>query len=149
MILAALERGVKDRESPRYVEVVPLVDDLLRARAAFGDTLRVGRPSCRDQSCSWAAEVDSASAEMERARNPTHSAIALRRAATAGDSESAMDSQESGQVDSGMRCQPPVSDELHRVRKRHQTARVTLAVEATPRRRWVSNASSTDTRMTG
>jgi hypothetical protein len=56
---------------------------------------------------SSAREVNRASFEVERARDATHSAVALRRAATAGDSDSRTDSQEAHEVAGGVISESP------------------------------------------
>jgi len=75
---------------PGYVEVVPLLDDLFRAGAAVCDALCAGRSLRRRSKAGWAHNVDSASFEVERVRLPTHSPIALRRAAAGGNNQSRM-----------------------------------------------------------
>lgn len=132
--------------SPGDVKVIPFVDDFLRARASFGDTLRVGRSSSCDKSRSWSDEIDSASLEMERAWAPTNSAVALSSAATAADTESGMDAQKAEQVESSMWRQPPFGRQRHRVL--HQMENRVRAEAARPRRRCVSNASSTQPLVT-
>lgn len=129
--------------SPGDVEVIPFVDDFLRSGAAGRDTLRVGRPSSEENSRSWSDDVDSASLEVERARDATHSAVALSSAATAGDTETRNGPQESAGVQGGMWRQPP--DPLRFLgRELHPThaPQTTRADALTPRERIVSGASS-------
>jgi hypothetical protein len=54
-----------------------------------------------------AGGVDGAAGEVERARVSTHLAVAHRRAATAGESESRMATQESEDVLTGVRTEAP------------------------------------------
>lgn len=91
------------------MEVVPFVDDLLRARTAVGDTLRVGRSSDRDSARSCDCEIDSASREVVRARHAANSAVALRSTPSRRDTNSRMDGQETVQVESSMGRQPPLA----------------------------------------
>lgn len=96
-----------DQRSEGDVEVVVLEDDFLRAGARRRDTDRVGRCSTCSKSCSCSDEVCSASLEVERARDATHSAIALRTAPTGADVKSWNHSEELGDVQGGMRGQLP------------------------------------------
>jgi hypothetical protein len=64
--------------------MVALVQDFFRAGAAVGDTLRLRRSGSVPEDLATPSEVDSASAEVERARDATNSAIALSRAPTGG-----------------------------------------------------------------
>lgn len=53
-------------------------------------------------------EIDSAASEVERARAPTNNAVALNRAATGGNNQFRMSSQEALQVETSMCRQPPL-----------------------------------------
>jgi hypothetical protein len=64
--------------------MVSLVYTLLRSGASGRDPLSPGREERRSERRAIAAEVSSASPEVERARDATHSAIALRSAETGG-----------------------------------------------------------------
>lgn len=77
------------------------------ASARRTDSRRSGVPGGRVEVCRAADDVDSASCEVERARCATHSAIALRSAATAGDSEAATVTHDVGDVQGSVMSQSP------------------------------------------
>lgn len=123
--------------------MVSLVYHLFGSGAPRADPLRSsgGGSSCTESAI--ARDVDSAASEVERARDPTHSAVALSSAATAGDTETRNGPQESAGVQGGMWRQPP--DPLRFLgRELHPThaPQTTRADALTPRERIVSGASS-------
>ena len=128
------------------MEVVALLYDFLRSGAVRTDALDpcdVRRSGKRR----WAAnEIDRAASEVPRARDATHSAVALRRAATAGDTEPRNGSHEHANVQSGVSIQPPavrpVRLPTRRAQGRHYRVQVVRAVERGPRERCVSKALS-------
>ena len=87
------------------MEVVYLGDHVLRSCAPGGDPLCLRRSGSSPERYPTASDVDCAALEVERARDATHSAVALRSAATAGDSEVRMDCQKPVGVQSGMWCE--------------------------------------------
>lgn len=82
--------------------MVALVYDLFGSGASVGDALGARRSGSSDKECPTAREVDSASSEVVRARDATHSAIALRTAPTGGRSEARMSGKEAASVEQGM-----------------------------------------------
>lgn len=70
--------------SPGDVQVIALVYDFLRSGAPGGNTLRPGDFRTMSDRLATACEVESASPEVERARDATHRAIALNRAPAGG-----------------------------------------------------------------
>jgi hypothetical protein len=64
--------------------VVGLEEDFLGPGTASGHALGSGGRCCGASGSGGTSEVDSATPEMERARDATHSAVALRRAPTGG-----------------------------------------------------------------
>lgn len=131
------------------MDVVAFVDDLFRPRAPRRDALGVDRGDDRRSSAGWDHKVDCTASEVERAFDATHSAVALRSAATAGDNDSRMDSQETQEVLSGMCIEtPPPFERALRVRLLMGHGNTNLVVATGPRRRCVSKASSTHPRTT-
>jgi hypothetical protein len=76
------------------MKVIALHQDFRRACTARCAARRSGMPGGVVKASSIADEVDCAAREVLRALDATHSAIALRSAATAGDSDSRIVSQE-------------------------------------------------------
>jgi hypothetical protein len=66
------------------VDVIALVDHFLWSGTCGGDTLGGCVPGESSESVTAACEVSRASAEVVRALDATHSAIALRRAPAGG-----------------------------------------------------------------
>jgi hypothetical protein len=80
--------------------------DFFRARAAGRDALRSGVAGGVTESGSGGmSEVTSATCEVPRARDATHSAIALNRAAAADQTEGGINVKKSACVQSGMWCE--------------------------------------------
>jgi hypothetical protein len=110
--------------------VVPFVDDFLRPGAVRADPLGSGEPLER---CTLATRDDNiccSSREMERARAATHRAVALRRAATAGDNSVRELAKASGKVQGGMLSQSPLPlnfTTLHASRLAQKPGRRSLA----------------------
>jgi hypothetical protein len=72
------------RLSPRNVQVVSFVYDFFRATASRSNSACEGVSVTTDDRLTASREVESAACDVERALDPTHSAIALRRAPTGG-----------------------------------------------------------------
>jgi hypothetical protein len=75
---------------PGDVEVVALKDHFLGSGTPGCDSLGSGGCACSRESDTAACDVDRASSEVVRARDATHSPVALRRAATGGNNQSRM-----------------------------------------------------------
>jgi hypothetical protein len=86
-----------------------LYEALLGSCASGGDALCTCELLGSAEQIKAACEVHCAACEVVRARDATHSAVALRSAATAGDTESRNGCQEAGEVQGSMWCQSPRS----------------------------------------
>lgn len=101
--------------SPREVNVVALVYDLLRSGATRGRSV-APRPGDERRSIAGCDHnVDSSALEVERVRDATHAAVALRRAATAGNTSSRPDVEQASEVQFGMGGEPPLRQRVVRI----------------------------------
>jgi hypothetical protein len=76
--------SVNRGDSPREVEVIMFHDYLLRSGASGSDSTSPGVRLRLSEILKASDDVESAAAEVERVRDATHSAVALRSAPTGG-----------------------------------------------------------------
>lgn len=104
------------------MEVIHLVDHLLGSRAPDADPLRSsGGGNTREESA-IANDVDRATSEVERARDATHSAVALSSAAAGGNNQFRMSGNEASQVEKGMGFQSPSREIVSHARRLDRSA---------------------------
>jgi len=94
--------------------------DFFWSGARSSDTKTRCVSGCMSESVTAACEVCCASAEVERAFDATHSAIALRRPATAGESDSRVCCHELQDMQTSMRSQ--FAQQVRSVNSGHELA---------------------------
>jgi hypothetical protein len=87
--------------------MIALVQDLLGPGAPDAHSLGAGGGESGSSDALRPNEINRATSEVERARDATHSAVALNRAAPGGNNQLRMSGPEASQVEKGMGSQPP------------------------------------------
>lgn len=129
--------------------MVTLVDDFLGTSAVRTHSLTPRELGKGSSAARRPNEIDRAASEVERARDATHSAVALSSAAAGGNNEVRMSSPELVEMQLGMSIETPLSVAASRHDQTpRQTAVVSLSVATAPRLRWMSQALSTETSTT-
>ena len=97
---------------PGDVEVIALVDHLLRSGASGGDSLGPGGSRRSAQYSRRCSKVHGTADEVERVRDASHAAVPLRSATSRSNPESRMDSQEADDMQCDVATHVETSSEL-------------------------------------